>query len=82
MSKLYQDSDLRLPPNTAALHPDTARASGLQGASRAVLETQYGSCAINVIADSSIPPGMLEVAAGPEVLDICGAYTRAKVVPV
>jgi anaerobic selenocysteine-containing dehydrogenase len=80
MSKLYQDSDLRMAPNTAALHPDTARASGIAGAARAVLETQYGRCAIGVIPDESVPPGMLEVAAGPEVLDICGAFTRAKVV--
>lgn len=80
MSKLYQDSDLRMAPNTAALHPDTARASGITGASRAVLETQYGRCAIGVIPDESVPPGMLEVAAGPEILDICGAFTRAKVV--
>jgi anaerobic selenocysteine-containing dehydrogenase len=80
MSKLYQDSDLRMPPNTAALHPDTARASGILGAARAVLETQYGRCAIGVIPDASVPPGMLAVAAGAEVLDICGALTRAKVV--
>jgi hypothetical protein len=45
-----------------------------------VLETQYGRCAIGVIPDESVPPGMLEVAAGPEILDICGAFTRAKVV--
>jgi hypothetical protein len=81
MSKLYQDSDLRLAPNTAALHPDTARSSGVEGGARAVLQTQYGSCAIGVILDSSLPPGMVEVAADPEVLDICGAFTRAKVVP-
>jgi hypothetical protein len=82
MSKLYQDSDLRLAPNTAVLHPDTARASGLQSASRAILQTQYGACAVALVQDSAIPPGMLEVAPGPEVLDICGAFTRAKVVAV
>ena len=81
MSKLYQDSDLRLAPNTAVLHPDTARASGVEGGARAVLQTQYGNCAIGVILDPSVPGGMVEVAAGPEVLDVCGAFTRAKVVP-
>jgi len=80
MSKLYQDSDLRLAPNTAALHPDTARAAGIAGDSRALLETPFGRCPIAVVPDSSVPPGMLEVAPGPEVLDICGADTRAKVV--
>jgi anaerobic selenocysteine-containing dehydrogenase len=82
MSKLYQDSDLRQPPNTAALHPDTARASGLEGASRAKLETQYGTCAIALVPDPSVPPGMLQLAPGPEVLDICGACARAKVAPL
>jgi hypothetical protein len=81
MSKLYQDSDLRLAPNSAALHPDTARSSGVEGGARAVLQTQYGNCAIGVILDPSVPGGMVEVAAGPEVLDVCGAFTRAKVVP-
>jgi hypothetical protein len=80
MSKLYQDSDLRLPPNTAALHPETARAAGLEGAGRATLQTQFGSCAIALAPDPSIPPGMLAVSPGAEVLDICGANSRAKVV--
>jgi len=81
MSKLYQDSDLRLPPNTAALHPDTARAAGLASATRATLQTTYGACPIALAPDPSIPPGMLAISPGPEVLDICGAHTRAKVVP-
>ena len=81
MSKLYQDSDLRLPPNTAALHPDTARASNLADATRAILQTEYGACPIALSTDSSIPPGMLAISPGPEVLDICTAHTRAKVVP-
>jgi hypothetical protein len=80
MSKLYQDSDLRLAPNTGALHPDTARACGVQGASRAILQTEYGACPIALVSDPDLPPGMLEVAPGPGVFDICGANTRAKVV--
>jgi anaerobic selenocysteine-containing dehydrogenase len=82
MSKLYQDSDLRLPPNTVVLPPDAACALGLQDASRAILHTQYGTCPVALVQDPAVPPGMLEVSPGPEVLDICGAFTRAKVAPV
>jgi len=79
LSKLYQDSDLCLPPNTAALHPDTLRAAGMEGASRAKFETPYGACAINVAPDPAVPPGLLFLTPGPETLDICDASTRAKV---
>jgi len=80
ISKLYQDSDLRLRPDTAAIHPDTARAAGVEGASQARMETEYGACSIGLVADAAVPPGMLELAPGPETLDICGTPARAKVV--
>ncbi|HUP05400.1 MAG TPA: hypothetical protein VMU19_15485 [Bryobacteraceae bacterium] len=79
MAKLYQDSDLRLAPDTVALHPDTARAAGLADAARGKLETAYGACAVGLVLDAAVPKGLLRVAPGPETLDICGANTRAKV---
>ena len=80
LSKLYQESNLRLGRNCAALHPDSARMAGVEDGARAVLETGLGRCAIQVTLDPSIPPGIVQVAAGAEVLDICGAFARARVV--
>ncbi|MBZ5728549.1 MAG: hypothetical protein LAP87_26650 [Acidobacteriia bacterium] len=80
LSKLYQESGLRLAPNQAALHPSTARACGIPGGGRALLETRYGKCAIDAIVDPAIPPGMVQVAARPGILDVCAPGARAKVV--
>jgi anaerobic selenocysteine-containing dehydrogenase len=80
LSKLYQESNLRAARNHAILHPDSARASGIDGGGRAVLETAAGKCEVQVAVDASYPPGIVGVAAGPEVLDIFGAFARARVV--
>ncbi|MBZ5582833.1 MAG: hypothetical protein LAQ30_11650 [Acidobacteriia bacterium] len=80
LSKLYQESNLRLARNGAVLHPDSARSCGVEDGSRAFLETPLGQCAVEVALDPSVPPGFVQVAAGPEVLDICGASLRARVV--
>ena len=80
MSKLDRESNLRLGPNRAALHPETARSCGVEDRALAVLETPLGKCNISVILNSSVPPGVVEVAADPEVIDLCGAFSRAKVV--
>ncbi len=80
MSKVYKESNLQLGPNRAALNPATAAGLGLADGARAALTTAAGSCEIEVILDPAVSPGALEVAAGPEVLDICGAFARAKVV--
>ncbi len=80
LSKLYQESGLRLAPNQAALHSSTARACGIPGGGRAVLQTRYGNCAIDAIVDPAIPPGMVQVAARPGILDVCAPGARAKVV--
>jgi anaerobic selenocysteine-containing dehydrogenase len=80
MSKLYQESNLRLAPNRAALNPADARASGVEDGGAAVLETRSGKLRVEVTLDSGVPHGTVQVAAGPEVLDICGADGRARVV--
>ena len=80
LSKLHQESNLRLGPHQAALHPETARACGVADGGRATLETRHGKCAIEVTIDSGIPPGVVQVAARPEILDVCVPGTRAKVV--
>ncbi|HMD72116.1 MAG TPA: hypothetical protein VKF41_12265 [Bryobacteraceae bacterium] len=82
MSKLHRESNLRLGRSRAALHPGTARACGAGDGGRAVLETSLGKCEIEVVVDSSVPPGVVQVAAAPEVIDICGASARARVAPL
>jgi hypothetical protein len=80
LSKVYQESNLRLAPESVALHPSDARACGLETGSRARLETDCGSVAVNVTVDSDVPPGVVQVAGGPGIRKICGASSRARVV--
>jgi anaerobic selenocysteine-containing dehydrogenase len=80
MSKLYQESNLRLAANHAVLHPVTARACGVLEGARAILQTRCGSAQIEISLDSGVPPGVVKVAAGPGIMDLCGASARAKVV--
>jgi hypothetical protein len=79
MTKLDRESNLRLGPSRAALHPETARSCGAADGGRAVLETALGKCPITVVVDASVPPGVVQVAASPEVIDICGAGARCRV---
>jgi len=80
MTKLYQESNLRLAPNRVALHPDDARAANLSQGARAILQTRTGKCAVDVTIDASIPPGAVLLGSSPGIQDICGAASRAKVV--
>lgn len=80
LSKLYQESNLRLGPRSAALAPETAAAAGLAAGGRATLHTALGACEIEILTDPGVPPGVIEVAARPEVLDLCASGARAKVV--
>jgi anaerobic selenocysteine-containing dehydrogenase len=82
MTKLYQESNLRLAPNRVALNPSDARASGVTNGARAILQTRIGKCAIEVTVDPSVPPGAVQVGASPGIQDMCGLSTRAKVVSV
>ena len=78
MSKVYQESNLRLAPNRVALHPAEARQCGLEEGGRAILETRDGRVQVSVTVDSSVPPGVVQ--AGSRFL--CGGAARARVVRV
>ena len=80
MSKLYEESNLRLGGSRIALNPKTASKSKLAEGSRARLQTARGSCDVLVTVDASVPQNAVKVAARPEVVDICTAGDRAKVV--
>ena len=82
LSKIYQESNLKLGPRQVAIHPDEARAAGVQDGARAVLETLAGRIDVVVRVDASVPRGALLVASRAAVLDVCGAGVRAKVVRV
>jgi hypothetical protein len=82
MTKLDRESNLRLGHGRAALHPDTARSCGAGDGGRAMLETALGKCPVDVMVDPSVPPGVVQVAASPEVIDICGASARARLAPL
>ncbi|MEO8373160.1 MAG: molybdopterin dinucleotide binding domain-containing protein, partial [Candidatus Solibacter sp.] len=80
MTKLYQESNLRLAPNRVALHPDDARAAKLTDNARAILHTRTGKCTVDVTIDASVPAGAVLLGSSPGIQDICGAADRAKVV--
>jgi hypothetical protein len=76
MTKLYQESNLLLPPNAAALNP----ACGLEQGTRAILQTRFGKCAFTVTLDASVPPGAVLTGSSPGIRDICPCGEGAKVV--
>jgi len=76
LSKVYQESNLRLAPNRVALHPSC----GLEDGSQAVFETLLGKCPVGVTLDRGVPAGAVQVTASPAMLDLCAAGGRAKVV--
>ena len=74
LSKLSQESRLRLGAGRAAVHPGAGFADGV----RAVLETPYGRRAIELQVNESVPPGIV-LAGGEEIAEIRGADSRARV---
>jgi anaerobic selenocysteine-containing dehydrogenase len=80
MTKLYQESNLRLAPNRVALHPDDARAANLTNSARTILQTRTGRCTVEVTVDPAVPPGAVLVGGSAGIQDVCGAGARAKVV--
>jgi molybdopterin-dependent oxidoreductase iron-sulfur protein len=76
LSKLHEESRLRMGRRMVALDPSC----GFPESARAMLETDRGRIEVEVTIDSSLPPGMVQVAAGPEVFDLCGGASHAKVV--
>jgi len=80
LSKIYQESNLKLGPKQVAIHPDEARTAGVEDGARAVLETLAGRIDVEVRMDATVPRGAVLVASRPAVLDVCSAGARAKVV--
>jgi anaerobic selenocysteine-containing dehydrogenase len=80
MTKLYQESNLRLAPNRVALNPSDAHSANLSDGARATLETRIGKCAVQVTVDPAVPPGAVLVGCSPGIQDVCGPSSRAKVV--
>ena len=80
MTKLYQESGLRLASNRVALHPDDARAAGVTNGARAILQTRLGKCTVKVMADENVPRGAVLVGGSAGIQDVCGVGARAKVV--
>jgi hypothetical protein len=80
MSKLERESNLRLPVNRVALSPADARASGIEDGGRCVFETARGRLSVVATVDAGVPAGVVEVAGGARMADLCGAGSRARVV--
>jgi hypothetical protein len=76
LSKMYRESNLRLGPNRAALNPSC----GLEDGTQATLKTAVGKCAVEVVLDAGVPPGVVQLTAWPAVLDLAAPGARAKVV--
>jgi anaerobic selenocysteine-containing dehydrogenase len=83
MTKIHQESGLRQGSNQAAIHPDTAKQCGLPDGARAMLQTRCGKCEVRVAYDAGVMPGVVQLVAGPTLIDVCGgSMARAKVVRV
>jgi len=81
MTKLYQESNLRLAPNRVALHPSDARAARLADGVHAFFQTRLGRCGVDVTIDPGLPAGVVQLGTAPGILDVYRPGIRAKVVP-
>ncbi len=82
LSKLYQESNLRLSVNRAILHPATAQACGVEEGCAASLQTRCGKLDVRIALDPGMPRGVVQVAGSPRMADLCVASPRGKVVRV
>uniref|UniRef100_Q02C03 Anaerobic dehydrogenases typically selenocysteine-containing-like protein n=1 Tax=Solibacter usitatus (strain Ellin6076) TaxID=234267 RepID=Q02C03_SOLUE len=80
MTKLYQESNLRLAPNRIVLSPADAATARVRNNGRAILQTRLGKCAVEVTIDPAVPQGSVRVGGSPGIQDVCGPAARAKVV--
>ena len=71
LRKLDQESDLRPAFGEARIHPVTALEYGVRDGRQAYVETACGSCRLRVRVDSSVAPGTVEAACGPNLADVC-----------
>ncbi|HUA60910.1 MAG TPA: molybdopterin dinucleotide binding domain-containing protein [Verrucomicrobiae bacterium] len=80
MSKVTNESGLRLGTHGVAIHPSDARGAGLAEGSRARLETASGFVTVDISVDDTVPPGVIQVGGGPDLQNVCGANRRGRVV--
>ncbi|MCU0242506.1 MAG: molybdopterin-dependent oxidoreductase [Vicinamibacteria bacterium] len=66
MSKLYQESSLRLTPGVALIHPQTAQSLGFADHRRVRVESERGAVTAELRHDVHTPLGRLVMAAGPD----------------
>ncbi len=65
MSKVYQESRLRLSAPLLRVHPATAAASGVADGASVRVEMRGEGYAGNIAVDASVMPGVIEAPAGP-----------------
>jgi hypothetical protein len=80
LSKLYQESNLRLGTHRIVMHPDAARDAHVEDGGRAILQTRCGKAEVEVSIHPGMAPGVVQVAGQPGIFDACGTSVRAKVV--
>ena len=80
MSKLERESNLRMTANRVVISPADARSNGIENGGSCVLETACGRLSVVATIDAGVPPGVVEVAGGPRMADLCGSGPRARVV--
>jgi len=66
LSKLYEESGLKEPPDTALIHPQTAERAGLKPGTSAMVEAGNVKRPVLVEISTSVMPGVLHVSAAPE----------------
>ena len=66
LTKLYQESDLRPGAMTAAISPSTADELGLAERQPVRIESPAGTVSAQLRIDSTLPPGRIALAAGPD----------------
>ncbi|MGA2149056.1 MAG: molybdopterin dinucleotide binding domain-containing protein, partial [Bryobacteraceae bacterium] len=82
LSKVYQESNLRLAANRAALHPSAAGDCGVKDGCRAMIETRSGKLEVLVTLDAAVPKGVVQLAAAASTLELFASSARAKVVRI
>jgi anaerobic selenocysteine-containing dehydrogenase len=79
MSKLYRESDLRMPADSVSVNPETGRKHGLADSAKATIRTEYGSVDAKVRFDPAVMPDVLEGSVGPRPGSFDRVETEAEV---
>ena len=77
LTKVYQESDLRLVAHRARIHPDTARQFQLSDGEAKGIATANRTQASSVTIDSSVIPGIIVLSQGPETVEYCTSHDYA-----